>query len=142
MFLYDVYFSNDYVDWVHLHACFALSRVNSTDIGTKHLWFYEAKSGLEIKHQEEFMKQVARKQNPNPETNSDGSSVGSEASFMPTNPPSCKCVTQFGYAICITHAFSVSRVNKMELFEQVRERIGSQNMLANCFDALPASKKR
>ena len=43
------YFDSDYVDWVHEHCCFSMSRSNNTILGLKPLWFYEAKKGKDLK---------------------------------------------------------------------------------------------
>lgn len=148
-----LYFCNDYVDWVHTHACFSASQSNSTPICNTMIWFYERKSHLELKRQDEMLKkyydhEIPKRFKPMPDYDGESENGESESEEFAgddtpedENPP-CECVSKFGYAICINLGYPLTKVDTTELFLQVTDRIGEHGLLASTFDDLPAGKKR
>ena len=54
----------------------------------------------------------------------------------------CECSSKYGYVGCVVCTYHFSKVDTEDLFEQVRDRIGDENLVASSFDGLPANKKR
>ena len=68
--------------------------------------------------------------------------LGAETSEEEEDEVLCDCMKNHGYVGCVVCTYPFWKVDKDDLFEQVRARIGDDSLVAPTFDELPAKKKR
>lgn len=137
-------FHSDFVESVLENCTFSIAESHSMEAGGKLLYYYKEKLGGQLANMYEHIKwgrSLRRKRIKL--QNGESGLTAPESEDDPENEDlRCECVTQFDYHQCVVTGYPLSKCETESLFEMARDHVGDDNLVAGCFEELPASKQR
>lgn len=134
-------FDSDFVESVMANCTFSVSESCNTAAGGKCICCCVEKLGGQldnVHHHVKWCRSMRKKRSKL----SNGTEEDEKASESENEDPRCECIAGFDYQQCVVVGYPLRECETEQLFEMARDRVGDDNLLAACFEDLPASKQR